>query len=92
MAAAKDIGINEAYLYVPTKLMICETRVRQSDIGHVIEEQKSFFDDEHKIIMFFIVHEMSKGKDSLWHPCFQISEKPDLPAFWEDDELQEMQD
>ena len=92
MAAARDIGVNEAYLYVPQKVIICESTFKKSEIGHLLEKHKDFFDDEHKIIMFFVMHEMSKGEDSFWYPTFLTSEKPDLPIFWTDEELAELQD
>ena len=42
--------------------------------------------------MFFVIHEMSKGKDSFWYHAFQIAEKPDLPVFWDDSDFPHLQD
>ena len=43
MSANRDIGINEAYLYVPSKCIICESRFRESEIGHLLDKHKQFF-------------------------------------------------
>ena len=42
--------------------------------------------------MFFVLHEMSKGEASFWHPYFQISESPDQVSQWQESDLDELQD
>ena len=96
MAAQKDIGLTEAYLYVPMKLVICESKVRKSEIGHLLDLYEDTFSDpnvgEHLKLTFFVLHEMSKGDKSLWAPYFAISEMPDIPMLWDDKDLKELHD
>ena len=44
------------------------------------------------VLIVFVAHEMTKGEKSFWYPYFQITEKTDLPAFWEEEELEEFED
>ena len=96
MAAQKEIGLTEAYLYVPMKLVICESKVRKSEIGHLLDLYEDTFSDpnvgEHLKLTFFVLHEMSKGEKSLWAPYFAISEMPDIPMLWDDKDLKELHD
>lgn len=75
IAAKRDIGIQEAYIYVPSKLVICEEKFRQDpDIGHILEENPELFVDhyfgEHLVLIFFIAYEIGKGEKSFWAPYF----------------------
>ena len=33
---------------------------------------------EHLVLIFFVMFEMTKGRDSFWYPYFQITEKTDM--------------
>ena len=104
IAARREIGFNEAYLYVPMKVIICASKVLKSEIGPIIDKyinafnnksstrqnqgqdksltanERSITTTQHLIIIFFVLHEMSKGEDSFWHPWFDVSEKPDVTS------------
>ena len=43
-------------------------------------------------MVFFLLFELSKGKDSLWYPYFEITDKPELVTDWPVSDLNEMQD
>ena len=45
ISARRRIGPQEAYLYVPAKLTISETKVRQSEIGFIIDKHPEIFKD-----------------------------------------------
>ena len=38
------------------------------------------------------MHEQMKGKDSFWHPYFEIVNHSDLPFLWEKTEIKQLQD
>lgn len=44
------------------------------------------------MIIFFVMYEMSKGRESFWFPYFQITEKTDMLGFWKNSDLDELQD
>ena len=75
IGATKDIALREAFVYVPQALMICESKFRADpEIGHLIDKHPTLFKEklnkEHVILMFFLVHEFSKGEDSFWYAYF----------------------
>lgn len=75
MGATKEVGLREAMTYVPTNLMICEAKFRADPrIGHLIDKHPEIFaeklNNEHVILMFFLMIEYSKGKDSFWYDYF----------------------
>ena len=39
-----------------------------------------------------MAYELSKGEMSLWAPYFAITEETDLPCFWTDKDIQELDD
>jgi hypothetical protein len=38
------------------------------------------------------MHEMSKGEESFWGPYFEIAHDTDLPCFWEEADLDVLED
>ena len=88
VAARKDIGFNEAFIFVPMKVCICESKILQTEVGPIIKRYPKVFSEkgrtnaEHMTIMFFMLHEMSKGDKSFWAPYFAISECPDQTSQW----------
>ena len=87
-AAKRPIGFNEAFLYVPMRLVICESKILQTELGPIIKKYPDLFTErgrsngEHLAIMLFVLHEMSKVEASFWYPYFQISEFPDQISEW----------
>ena len=83
-------------MYIPMKLIVCESKILQSEVGFIIKKYPKVFSEkgrtnsEHMIIMFFVLHEMSKGEGSFWYPYFQISESPDQVSQWEESDLDEL--
>ena len=82
LAATRRIGLNESYIYVPSKLTICEDSFRNSTIGHLLDKHPEVFVDrqssEHLVLIFFVMFEMTKERASFWYPYFQITEKTDM--------------
>ena len=74
IAAKRPIGPEEAYLYVPLKLIINDDKILKSDIAYIIERHQDVFeehaDSEYLRLMFFITWEISKGEKSFWYPYF----------------------
>ena len=99
-AAKRPVGFNEAFVYVPMRLVICESKILQTEVGPILKQYPELFTEgdggrtngEHLTIMLFLLHEMSKGEASFWYPYFQISESPDQLSEWPEDILDELQD
>lgn len=75
LAATRRIGFNEAYLYVPNHVIISEEQFRRhKEIGHILDKHPEVFRErqlsEHHVLIFFVMHEMSKGEESFWYPYF----------------------
>ena len=49
-------------------------------------------DPDRLILTFFVAFEIGKGARSFWHPYFETTENTDLPQFWEEDDLNELED
>jgi hypothetical protein len=96
IAARRAIGPEEAYLYVPNKIIINDDKVMESDIAFIIHRHKDVFDEhadsEYLRLIFFITYELCKGEKSMWYPYFGIAERSDLPAFWDEKELEVLED
>jgi len=77
VAAARDIGPDEPYFYVPAKLLINDQKIKSSEFGPIVEANKSSFEDhedaEYMRLIFFLACEMCKGEDSFWFPYFEIT-------------------
>ena len=85
ISATRDIGVNEAYIYVPTKCIINESKFQKDpQIGHMIDKYPELFEDrencDHMKLIFFVMHELGKVKDSFWASYFETAELPDLLA------------
>jgi hypothetical protein len=87
VAARRPIGPEEAYLYVPNKVIINDDKLMESDIAFIIYRHKDVFDgnsnSEYLRLIFFISYELMKGEKSMWYDYFGIVERSDLPAFWD---------
>lgn len=74
MAAKRDIGPEEAYLYIPNKIMIHEERILKSEFGQVLKNHNDVFyeheDGEYLRLIFFVTAELAKGENSFWYPYF----------------------
>ena len=89
--------MQEAYIYVPSKLIICEEKFRQDTvIGHIIDSHPDVFSEhsfaEHMVLIFFCMYEMGKGKEGFWHPFFETAEYCDMLNKWSQEELEELED
>lgn len=77
IAAKRDIGPEEAYIYIPNKLTINDDKVEKSEIGFIIKNHKDVFeeheDGEYLRLIFFVTYELSKGEKSFWYPYFKIA-------------------
>lgn len=97
VVATREIGIGEAYVYVPLKCIISESKFRADpQIGHLLDKYPELFRDrdnsEHLVVIFFCLHEMSKGEGSFWYHYFQVSALSEMPAQWSDADLDVLHD
>ena len=43
ISATRDLGFNEAYLYVPMKMIICADKIRKTELGLIIDKYPDAF-------------------------------------------------
>jgi hypothetical protein len=74
IAAKRPIGPEEAYLYIPNKIIINDDKVYSSEIADIIKRHSDVFDEhadsEYLRLIFFVTYELSKGEKSMWYPYF----------------------
>jgi hypothetical protein len=74
MAAKRNIGPEEAYIYIPSKLTINDDKILKSEFGFILSNHKDVFyehdDGEYLRLIFFVVCELAKERDSFWYPYF----------------------
>ena len=87
----EDIHHNEAFCCVPLHLSISvDGALKTKELKEIIDAHPELFNEEesdeweHRIIELFVLYEMQKGKDSFWHPYFEVL--PKLTNFWYWDE------
>ena len=83
--ARKFIGPSEAYLFIPSKLVLNKAKALKSEIRDMILENESLLDEiglsdpDRLILTFFVAFEIGKGARSFWNPYFETTENTDLP-------------
>ena len=97
VAATREIGLGEAYAYVPLSCLLNQSKFRSDpQVGHLIDKYPDLFanrdNSEHLILIFYTLHEMSKGPDSFWYHYFQVSAIDDMPCNWTEADLDVLQD
>ena len=96
LAARRKIGAGEAYIFIPNKMIINDEKINNSELGFIIKKHKEVFEDhadgEYLRLIFFITYELTKGEKSFWYPYFLIAHPTDLPCFWEEADLDCLED
>jgi hypothetical protein len=91
IAAKRPIGPEEAYIFIPLKLVINDDKILTSEIGFIIEKHadvfKEHFDGEYLRLIFFVTYELTKDEKSFWHPYFAVAERSGLPCYWKIEEI-----
>ena len=72
---------------MPTKCIINESKFRvDPQIGHLLAKHPELFEDgehsAHLVVIFFLIHEISKGENSYWFHYLATSALPDMPPQW----------
>jgi hypothetical protein len=96
VAAKRLIRPQEAYIYIPAKLVINRAKLLKSEIKHVFEDHKEEFktitEDDRFPLTFFVAYEMAKGESSFWYPYFSTAYDSDIPLFWDPADLEFLDD
>ena len=90
--ATKEIRPKDVVLYIPNKLVISTESVRNSELYEVLKTHEDVFvshsSRDFLTLVFFLIFERCKGKESLWHEYFECVEMNDIPPLWEDKEIE----
>ena len=85
-AAKEDISHNEAFIFIPNKLLITIERAHASEIGHIFDKHDSVFkvneDRDFLTLLLFVMFEHQKGEKSFWYPYFQAVDPGTLTCYW----------
>jgi hypothetical protein len=82
VSAVNQINHNEAILYIPKKLIIDSSQIKN----------KKFKDNSIIKLVLFILEEYMKGQFSFWYPYLSLIGDESLPIFWDHKFLNELQD
>lgn len=96
-SALEDIAPNEAFIFVPQHFLLTVERARASvEIGHIFENHDSIFkantNRDFLTLLLFMIHEMSKGEKSFWHPYFEAVDPGIMPCEWKQSLIDEIDD
>lgn len=86
--AKEDIGHNEAFVYIPSKILLTVERARSHpEIGHIFNNHDSIFkaneDRDFLTLLLMVMYEHQKGASSFWYPYFQAVDPGTLTCFWD---------
>jgi hypothetical protein len=92
--AAEDILPQEAFLFIPNKLILNVQRARDSDISDIFKNHDSLFvanvDRDFLILVLSVIYERQQGDKSFWHPYLDIV-NPGIPAcYWNEEVLKKV--
>ena len=84
--AKTDIKPNEAFLFVPNKLLITVESARQSEIAEVFSNHEQLFftnvERDSLTMIVYLMFERLKGPASFWHPYFDALEMGKPAYLW----------
>jgi len=98
MLALEDIEKNETIIKVPSREIINTKKAFYSELEEMFYEHPELFsktlnDGEDMILHSFILHEIQKGKDSIYHQMIKMWPKDtDIVMNWEEEDLDYLQD
>lgn len=85
--ATSMIATDEHMIEIPMHLMISPPIIfRDREIGSILYEMRDVLYGD-LILCVYMMHEMSKGKDSFYHPFLNILPEPGNVSEWLDSEL-----
>ena len=77
-------------------MAITTTKARRSELAEVFKSHDDLFEAHFyaalNILIVYVMYEKAKGKDSFYHPYFEIMQLVDLPISWEDERLDQIYD
>jgi len=84
--AKEDIEPNEAFLFVPTKIMISVEGAKKSEIGEIFKNHESIYmkntDRDYMMLITFLVYERLKADGSFWHSYFEFVDPGTEASNW----------
>lgn len=84
--AKTDIQPNEAFLFVPNKLLITVESARQSEIAEVFKNHEQLFftnlERDSLTVIVYLMHERLKGPESFWYPYFDALDMGKPAYLW----------
>ena len=84
--AKDDIHPQEAFIFVPNKLLITTELARQSVLQKMFSQHPELFQDcllqDSNPLIAFLIYERLKGKKGFWHPYFEAVDPGIKACLW----------
>ena len=80
----EDIEHHEGFLYVPFKMVMSVQKAKRHPVlTKIISENKKCFRQwPDMILVLFIFHEMTLGKNSYWYPYLRLMPDVEFSSSW----------
>lgn len=92
----QDVQVREAYLAVPVKMHISVSSARRHEVlGPILEQHSESFPAEYRdqlTLCLFLLHEITKGKQSYWYPYLRILPEIYSVSSWQEHEIELLQE
>ena len=98
MKCKEDIFHNEAFLFIPYKIILNVHKAQKHEIlGPIIKDNHQVFSSksvnwEQLTLVLYLMYEKSLGEKSYWHLYLKMLPKVDLPLYWSTEEISAFQD
>ena len=101
MKCTEDIAHREAFMYIPTKMILSVTKTQADPVlGPILEQYPEAFGqgkDQNEAcycltLALFIYYQMSKGKQSYWYAYLRMLPDVDFSSGWKYDDFEYFQD
>jgi hypothetical protein len=98
VAATQNIPPNTCVMAIPNRLLISCLLVDESEVAPIIKKHEDFFDAEDdddadfNKLALFVMYERNKGKQSFWHPFFDVIDSSYTQLEWKKPEIKLCQD
>jgi len=94
--ATEDIEPNEAFLFIPNKLMLSVEHAKASELDVIFKSHDALFranyERDSMIMVLYLMYEKLKGENSFYHPYFDSVALDPQSCLWDDQYVSKLVD